>query len=259
MTDHIIPLPPNFTYVNQFQPSTWAPHPSLYRCVTATMAMLAEIAYPGKWNPPQLEDQLYTRFAGPDVPSDEQGLTKANVLKWFGEVNIGFVDLQPLIGGINEELLAEIEAQNKQGVPQLIVVADESKLYDARTGAKLHNWVDTGMHHCFMRAGFSDSDGYGLYYEPAAPGFAQPVPIAWRGDNSIVSAGIMTAIAVMPHGVAVPPANFSYQTGTWPTPKPAFDAAKALNTIAVMVQGYDAMKVAMLNLGNDISVLKTEV
>ncbi len=257
--DHIIPLGNNFQYVNQFQPSTWAPHPSNDRCVTATMAMLGEVAYPGRWNPPQLEDQLYTRFAGPDIPTNEQGLTKANVLKWFDEVGIGYIDLASLIGGDMEALLQEIEAQNKQGVPQLLTVADESKLYDARTGAKLHNWVDVGLSHCFMRAGFSDSDGYGLYFEPAAPGFQQPVPIAWRGEYSIATAGIITALAVMPHGVQVPPAGFRYTSGTWPAPKHVFDQAKAESTLAAALIALDAARGALTNVTNDLAALKEEV
>ena len=257
MTDHIIPLPSNWQYVNQFAPSQWAPTPSLYRCVTATMAMLGEVAYPGRWNPPQLEDQLYTRFAGPDLPTDQQGLTKANVLKWFDEVGIGYIDLAALIGGDMEALRLEIAAQNLQGVPQFLTVADESKLYEYGTNKKLHNWVDVGLSHCFMRVGFSDSEHYGLYEEPAAPAFAHPVKIDWA---NIVEAGIITAIAVCPHGVPVPPAGFRYTNGTWPAPpKPPFDAAKAESTLAAAMLALDAARGALTNVTNDLAALKGEV
>ena len=249
MTDHIIPLPHSFVYVNQFAPSQWAPHPSNYRCVTATMAMCGEIAYAGKWNPAQLEDQLYTRFAGPDVSTDTQGLTKAQVLQWFHEVGIGFVDMADLLGD-HAALKAEIQAQNEQGVPQIITVADESKLYDAVTGVKLHNWADTGLSHCFLRVGFSDDQGYGLYYEPAAPGFTQPVPISW--DNSIMPAGVITAIAVMPGGVPTPPAGFRYTQGKWPVPKPVFDPMAMHSTI-------EAAIAALINVSNELAALKGEV
>lgn len=256
MTDHIIPLPSTFQYVNQFAPSQWAPHPSNYRCVTATMAMCAEIAYAGRWNPPQLEDQLYTRFAGPDVPTDQQGLTKAQVLTWFHEVGIGFIDLADMLSD-DTALKAEIQAQNEQGVAQLITVADESKLYDAVSGVKLHNWADTGLSHCFLRVGFSDDQGYGLYYEPAAPGFTQPVPISW--DNSIMPAGVITAVAIMPAGVPVPPAGFRYTSGKWPEPKPMFDATKAESTLAASMAALDAIGGALANLAHDLAVLKGEI
>ena len=256
MADHIIPLPPSFRYLNQFAPSSWAPNPSKYRCVSASTAMLAEIAYPGRWIPEELEHDLYVQMAGPDVATDEQGIDKGPVLDWFHKVNIGYIDLAHLLGNVGE-LLAEIEAMNKQGVPQMICVADESKLSDAVTGAKLHNWVDNGFHHCFVRVGFSDDEGYGLYEEPAAPGFPQPVPISW--DKSIVPAGIITCVAIMPAGVPVPPAGFSYQTGTWPKPKPVFDAAKAESTLAAALQALDAAHVALTNVTNDLAALKQEV
>ena len=256
MADHIIPLPPSFRYLNQFAPSSWAPNPSKYRCVTASVAMLAEIAYPGRWIPEELEHDLYVKWAGPDVSSDTQGVAKQPVLDWFKSVNIGFIDLADLLGN-HGELKAEIQAMNEQGVPQLITVDDESKLYDAKTGAKLHNWADQGMSHAFVRAGFRDDEGYGLYFEPAAPGFAQPVPISW--DNSIMPAGVITCIAVMPAGVPTPPAGFRYTTGTWPKPKPVFDAAKAESTLAAALQALDAAHVALTNVTNDLAALKQEV
>src|SRR5207247_2168079 len=74
------------------------------------------------------------------------------------------------------------------------------------------------------RVGYSDSDGYGLYAEPAAPAFCQdahgnfkPVPIMW---SDVEKAGIMHCLAIMPHGVAVPPQGFSYTNGVWPEPPP---------------------------------------
>lgn len=264
MPDHLIHLPPNFRYLNQFAPSQWAPNPSKYRCVSASAAMLAEIAYPGRWIPEELEHDLYVKLAGPDVASDTNGIDKGPILDWFHSVNIGFVDMAALVEGDMEALRLEITAQNVQNVPQMLCVRDESQLRHALTGAKLHAWADQGLHHCFIRVGFSDDRGYGLYYEPAAPGFAQPVPISWH--DSIVPAGIITAVALMPAGVPTPPANFSFQHGAWPVPKPVLDTAKALSTIAAMQQALtsnqdamEAMKAAMANLANDLAQLKQEV
>jgi hypothetical protein len=256
MADYIIPLPSGFRYLNQFAPSQWAEHPSLYRCVAAVWAMLMEISYPGKWIPEELMHDLYVLWAGPDVASDTQGIDKAPVLAWAHKNGVGFVDMANLLGD-TATLLHVIERQNEMGIPQLITVADESFLKDAKTGVKLHNWNDAGMGHAILRAGFSDSDGYGLYFEPAAPGFAQPVPISWA--DSIVPAHIVTAVAVMPHTVPQPPADFDWLHNTWPAPKPTLDVTKALNTIGAMQQALDAMKAAMGNLANDVAALKQEV
>ena len=249
MTDHIIPLPSSFRYLNQFAPSQWAPSPSKFRCVSATASMCAEIAYAGRWIPEELEHDLYVKWAGPDVATDTIGVAKQPVLDWFKSVGIGFVDMADLLGD-HAALKAEIQAQNEQGVPQIITVADESKLYDAVTGVKLHNWADTGLSHCFLRVGFSDDLGYGLYYEPAAPGFPQPVPISW--DNSIMPAGVITAIAVMPGGVPTPPAGFRYTSGKWPVPKPVFDPMAMHSTI-------EAAIAALINVSNELAALKGEV
>lgn len=256
MTDHLIPLPHTFRYLNQFAPSSWAPNPSKYRCVTASVSMLAEIAYPGRWIPEELEHDLYVKWAGPDVASDTQGVAKQPVLDWLHSVGIGFIDMADLLGD-HAALKAEIQAQNEQGVPQLITVADESFLKDAVTGVKLHNWADQGLSHAFIRVGFSDNAGYGLYFEPAAPGFAQPVPISW--DNSITLAGVITALAIMPAGVPTPPQGFRYTTGTWPAPKPVFDQAKAELTLSAALTAAQATEAALANVLHDLAVLKGEV
>jgi len=249
MTDVFIPLPSGFQYLNQFAPSQWAPNPSKYRCVTASASMLAEVAYPGRWNPAQLEDELYIKLAGPDVATDTTGIAKQPILDWFHSVNIGYVDLAHLLGDVNA-LHAEIQAMNDQHIPQLIAVADESKLFDAKTGVKLHSWADQGLSHAFIRVGYSTDQGWAYYYEPAAPGFPQPVPISWV--DSILTAGIITCVGIMPHGVPTPPAGFSFQHGTWPLAKPIFDQAKAESTLA-------AAMAALASLQHDLDVLKTEV
>ena len=97
MTDFVVHLPPNFRYLNQFAPSSWAPNPSKYRCGTAVSAMVAEIAYPGKWIPEELEHDLYVKWAGPDVPTDENGVTKEQILAWLSQANIGHIDMSNLV------------------------------------------------------------------------------------------------------------------------------------------------------------------
>ncbi len=267
MTEHLVNLPSTFKYLNQFAASQWAPHPSLYRCVTATEAMAGEIAYPGRWIPEQLEDALYTRFAGPDVPSDQQGLTKEQVLTWLHEVNIGHIDLADLLHD-TETLRHELGAQNKQNVPQIITVGDESQLHEAVQdasgnwvrGAKLHNWVDTGLSHCFLRVGYSPDSPYGLYAEPAAPGFCtdattgrfRSVRILW---SDLMAAGVITAISIMPHNVPTPPSGFRYYGGDsqpdhlWPEPKPTINTDGATSTLHAMLAALD-------NLTNAVDTLK---
>ena len=256
MTDHIIPLPASFRYINQFLASRWAPDPSHDRCATASMAMLAQIAYPGRWIPEELEDSLYTQMAGPDVSSDTNGIPPAPLLAWMKSAGIGYIDMASRLGNL-DDLRSEMEAMNRQGVPQLVEILDESKMYDAKTGAKLYSWPSSGLVHYIVRAGFSDSDGYGLYFDPAAPGFPQPIPVSWTG--SLVPAEIYFVCAVMPAGVPLPPSGFSYQTGTWPKPKPIFDAAKAESTLASAMLALDAAHGALANLTNDLAALKQEV
>lgn len=235
--DHIIPLPPHWQYLNQFKPSSWAPQPSEYRCVAAAAVMAAQVAYPSAFNPEQAEHLFYQKYAGPDVVSNTNGIGKESLLSWFRDNKIGYIDLQEIVDSGDDELLREeITAQNKQGVLQIIGVADESTLTFATTGQKLHAWNDKGLAHVFVRLGYSDNRGFGLYAEPAAAGFSyddkgnwRPVPIMW---NAIVAGKITNCVSVMPSGVHTPPAGFRYYRGAnqpdnrWPEPpKPPVDAA----------------------------------
>jgi hypothetical protein len=229
--DYIIKtLPENFQYLNQFAPSPYAPTPSLFRCVAASAAMLAEIAYPTRWIPAQLEDEIYRQLAGPDVATNQNGISKQAILAWFDSVHIGYADNDRYLG--NPEMLLQVmQNQNRQGMPQLITVANENLLFYGPTGVKLHNWTEpiNQAAHSFVRVGYSDSNGCGLYYEPAAPGFQQPVPIPW--EASILKAGIITSVAIMPPGVPKPPADFDWLHGSWPPPEPKPDIKGALATI----------------------------
>lgn len=256
MADFMVKLPGNFHYVYQF-----ATGKSQYKCVEASLAMAGQIAYPDRYaNPTQLMSQIYEKYVGPDVTSDRNGTTRDDAIAWLKSQGIGFIDMQHLIdAGQIDELHNEIQAQNKQNVCQIFSIGDESFLKSAKTGLTLHNWADALNHgsHTMLRVGYSDNQGWAYYYEPAAaPNFEEPVPIAWK---DFLDGGIVGCIAIMPHGVPVPPAGFSYQTGVWPKPKPVFDAAKAESTVAAMVQALDAMKVAMGNLANDLAALKEEV
>lgn len=240
MTDFLVKHLPR--YVNQFAPSPFVHDPSGYRCVTATGAEAIDFAFPEKYNPVQIEHDEYVRYAGPDVPSDHNGLSKEQLLEILHRYHVGVIDMDALVQeglhGDTEALLEEIEAQNRQDVVQVITVEDESHLKHAKTGVSLHNWSDALNHgaHTFLRVGFSDDEGYGLYMEPAAPGFAQPVPIAW---SDIVSGKVITCVAIMPPGVEPPPAHFSYQHATWPTPppppKPPIDVDKAEQAILALL------------------------
>lgn len=252
MTDFLVKRLP--AYVNQFAPSPWAQNPSGYRCVTASAAMALDFAYPGKHDPAQVEHDLYVKYAGPDVSSDHNGLTKDQLKEILTSFHVGFIDMDNLVQeGLNgnpSPLLQEMEAQNKQNVLQIITVADESFLKEALTGKKLHNWVDNGLSHCFVRVGFSDDQGFGEYLEPAAPLFCQdaqghekPVAIAW---SDIVSARVITCIAIMPYGVPVPPAGFSYQHGVWPVPpKPPVDVDKAEQAILALLAACQNQQAAL--------------
>lgn len=224
MTDHLIPLPQGFRYINQFAPSAYSKSPSLSRCVTASLSMIMEIVDPGAFVPEQLEHDLYTQWAGPDVPSDQRGIDVEahTVVPWLQKQGVPFVDLQHLVDSDMATLKRVIERMNLMGIPQLIAVRDESKLYDA-SGHKLHSWADQGLGHAFVRVGFSDSNGYGLYFEPAAAGFHQPVPIPW--DKSVAEASVRNVIAILPKAMGQPTADFDWLTQTWPIKVPQPDLA----------------------------------
>lgn len=256
MTDFLVKRLP--AYVNQFKRTTFAPSPSGYRSVTASAAMVIDYADPGKYDPDQVEHDLYVRYAGPDVASDHNELSKDQLKAILVQFQVGFIDMDNLVQealhGDPAALLHEIEAQNEQQVIQILTVADESFLKEAGTGKKLHNWNDTGLSHCFVRVGFSDSDGYGLYLEPAAPGFCtdpatgqeKPVRIAWA---DIVAARVITCIAIMPPGVEAPPDGFSFQNAQWPTPpaptKPPVDTDKATQAILALIAACQKQDAAL--------------
>lgn len=237
MANHIIPLPDVFRYLNQFASSSYAPQPSLYRCVAASAAMLAEIAYPGRWIPEELEDQLYTKLAGPDIASDTNGISKDAILAWFKSANIGYYDNAAYLND-HATLLDVMQKQNDAGIPQMITVSNENLLFNAITGVKLHNWIqpESSAAHTFIRVGYSDDAGYGLYFEPAAPGFAQPVPISWT--DSIEKAGVITCVAIMPSKMPAPPSNFDWLHNVWPEPVPQPKVQDALSTLQALQKQY---------------------
>lgn len=254
MTDYMVPLPGNFKYVYQFSAGT-----SQYKCVEASLAMAAQVAYPDRYpDPAKLMSEIYQQYVGPDVAGDRNGTTREQALAWLDSQHIGYIDMQAGLSNL-DELKAEIQAQNLQHIPQIISIGDESFLKYAKTGQTLHNWADALNHgsHTFLRVGFSDSEGWAYYMEPAAaPNFAEPVPIKWA---DIEAGAVVGCIAIMPHGVPVPPAGFSFQHGTWPEPKPVFDAAKAESTLASAMQALDAINGALANLAHDLSALRGEV
>jgi hypothetical protein len=236
MTDILVKRIPK--YVNQFQPTVYDEDPSVDRCGTASAAMCLDFAYPNKYDPFKIEHDLYVKLAGADVPSNHKGVYYTDLLKFFDEMHVGYIDMSSLVEeGLKSDiapLYDEIEAQNRQGVIQLLLVEDESYLREAITNEKLHNWVDNGLAHYIVRDGFSDDQGYGFYLEPAAPGFKQPVKILW--SKGIVPAKIAAAVAIMPPGVPVPPAGFSFQHGVWPEPpKPPVDTDKAMQAILALL------------------------
>jgi hypothetical protein len=242
MTDHLIPLPANFRYVYQFDGN------SQYKCVEACLSMACQIAYPDRYaNPKQLMSQIYTQYVGPDVVGDRKGTDPTQAIEWLQSQHIGYIEMD--VSDVNA-LHAEIQQMNLAGVPQLISIGDESYLKYAKTGQSLHNWADSLNHgsHTMLRVGYSDSDGYGLYYEPAAaPNFSEPVPIAWQ---DFLDGKIVGCIAIFPHGMSEYPPK---------PPAPPFDAAKAEVTLAAALTALSAAQAGLANLANDLAALKGEL
>lgn len=268
MTDIIVSRLPR--YVNQFRDNSYDPNPSLFKCGPSAGSICADYAYPNKWDVNLLAHDMYVKLVGPDVASDQMGVTNQIMLQFFKDLSIGIIDMQSLVDtGLNtgdySALYAEIEAQNRQGVIQFLSVADESLLIDDATGASLHPGLHYG--HCIVRLGFSTDAGYGLYYDPANaqactdPRTGQNVPVHISWSNSMVKAKINCCFAIMPPAVVPPPANFSYQHGTWPVPpKPALDLAKLVNnlesmstTLASMQANTSTTLAQMQNFMNNLS------
>lgn len=264
--DIIIPKLPR--YVNQFAGTVYDENPSLFRCGTASGAMCVDFAYPGHYDPYKVEHDAYVKLVGPDTPQDQNGVTDEKMLQFFKDYHVGVVYMRNLVlPGLNagdyEPLLAEMEAQNRQGVIQFLSVQDESLLIDEATGASLHPGLHYG--HAIVRLGFSDDGGFAYYFDPAAAQAQfdpasksyKPVKISWH--DSMVKARVNCVMAIMPPGVEPPPAGFSYQTGKWPAPKPTLDITKVLaNLAAISSVGQQLTKLAS-DLATDVAALKSEV
>ena len=215
--------------------------------------MAGQIAFPTRYkDPTALMSQIYQQYVGTDVPGDTKGTFPQQALDWLTSQHIGHMDLQPHIdSGQIDALHSEIQAMNLAGVPQLISIGDESFLHDAHTGHTLHNWTDAQNHgsHTMLRVGFSDSDGWGYYMEPAAaPNFAQPVAINWQ---NFLDGKVVGCIAIFPAGMNEYP----------PKPKPVvpvFDHAKAELTLTSALTAAQAVQTAIANVLIDINVLKGE-
>ena len=101
MQDILVKLPATWRYVNQFASSKWAPKPSNERCGPAATVMAAAFADPGEFVEEELEHQLYTLWAGPDVPSDKMGTTIEQIKAWLLSEKLGFIDMQSLVDEFN--------------------------------------------------------------------------------------------------------------------------------------------------------------
>lgn len=224
MTDHIVHLPEHFSYCYQFQSGC-----SNERCCEACLSMVSQIAFPGRYQDPKaLMHELYVELVGKgdphsDNPSNLNGTTKEECLGYLTKVGIGHIDMSHLLGDL-DNLKHELQAQNAQSVCQIITVHDMGKLRYAKNNGLLYDWKGggEGVSHVILRVGYSDSDGYGLYFDPAAsPALPHPLPISWQ---SILEAGIQWACAIMPMRIDVPkdPTNFSFQHSLLvpPAPKP---------------------------------------
>lgn len=267
MTDILIPRLPK--YVNQFLGTVYDESPSLFRCGTAAGASCVDFAYPDRYDPYKVEHDEYVKLVGPDTPQDTNGVTDEKMMQFFADFHVGIIYMKDLVeqglqSGDYSALHAEISAQNRNNpfVIQFMSVADESLLIDATTGASLHPGLHYG--HCIVRLGFSTDQGYGFYWDPAAPQACtdpvnktyRPVKISWQ---SMMSARINSCFAIMPPDVEPPPANFSFQHGTWPVPKPVFDIAATESTLSAAAHALQSALAAVMSVSHDLDALKGEV
>ncbi len=240
----MVALPKGFRFLNQFASPQWAKLAKTL-CFETSVAMADEFQRPGDQIPEHLIEILAS-----SASADAAAITLDEAAKILASCKLNFIDLQSLVDEFNRgdrTLHAEIMAQNSQNVMQLFTINDASELYEAVSnpnsadpqnpyvrGKKLHAWEDAGKSHSFVRLGYSKTGGIGLYGEPAAVGFDQPVPILWQ---DIVNAGIAHVWAILAEGVALPPAGFLFQSGAWPTPPPpqvTVDVAALNNSLMIL-------------------------
>lgn len=266
MVDIIIPKLPG--YVNQFAHESYAPNPSLMKCGPAAGASCVDFAYPGRYDLYKLAHDEYVKLVGPDTASDKNGVGGDDMQRFFETFHVGVLDLMPLCQhgldtGDYGPLHDEMEAENKQGVIQFLSVQDEERLINAKNGQSLHPGLHYG--HCIVRLGFSDDGGYGLWFDPANPLACTdpvthkniPVEIDWA--ESIVKARPNFCFAIMPPGVAAPPAEFRYTAGTWPKIKPVVDLDKILSNLAAIGSVGQQLATISADLARDVANLKQEV
>lgn len=238
----------------------FAPGRSEYRCEAFALASLTGFAQPNKYpDLNALASEIYQTYAGPDVTSDTNGMTKENAIDYFTKHDIAFFDIQPIVdacraSGNFDRLRLELGGMNRSGIPVLLGIDDESQLYQAARqsdgnyvrGGKLHNWRDEGLHHAIIRIGMMLHAPVTFIMDPAtaSPPFPFPTPVLW---SDLEAAHINTAIGVMPHGIVAPPSDFSFYTGTtdgvdhytvWPVPKPVIDTEAAISTFESIRNAY---------------------
>lgn len=221
--DHLVTLPHGFQYCYQFENGR-----SNERCCESVLSMVAQIAFPGRYQDPKLlMHELYVELVGKgdpnsDNPNNLNGTTKEAALAWLVNEKIGHIDMSHLLADL-DNFKHEVQAQNAQSVCQIMTVRDMSKLRYAKNNGLLYDWKGggAGVSHVILRVGYSDSEGYGLYFDPAAsPALPHPLPIMWE---NLLEAGIEWACAIMPFHVDVPKdPNFSFQHQLLvpPAPKP---------------------------------------
>ncbi len=254
MGTYSIPFPDGFSPVHAYE---FGHAPS--RQIAASLAMLAEIAHPGQWKSPQeLTSAIYEQYCGPDLPTNPAALTREQALAWLAQQGINTIDLSARYGASLDDLKHEMQAQNLSGVAQLILLRDETPLRHATTLQPLHNWLAgaPGKAASIIRVGYSDDAPYALYLDSAlSPAFSQPVPILWP---DVEQAGLLSVIAVLPHGVEAPPPEFRYFAGVdesghmlppnpWPVPvppKPEINVEEISTTLSAAQQAIQALQLA---------------
>lgn len=216
----------------------YQPYRSRFRGMASALAALSAFARPGTWHDlDELAHQIQQQYAGNDDAANTNGLAREQALDWLARNQIGVVDLQEHLDRNDMESLRQImAAMNRNGIPQLLLVADDTQLVLATNGAKLHNWRDgSGENGCLVRLGLEEHQPVGYYLDPACPcpPFPYPTPIEWK---SVLDSKLLAVIAVMPSGVDVPPADFNWFLAgvQWPQPKPVMDLTSVAASVAAL-------------------------
>lgn len=101
----------------------------------------------------------YTNYDGPDVSTNHNGMTNAQLYKMIVGIGNHYQNLYPDGGVQKAKLVEEIKYWIGDGYPVLIAIA-ESTVYDVGLGGCPYKWNTTGLSHIITVTGVAKSGNF---------------------------------------------------------------------------------------------------